>query len=208
MGPLWPVPVADSGSKTSSPDVSVAAGALALTVGWFVLATRQPLLVIHRWTAILLTLCRGVGTGEYRGLAGCSECGRLVVPVESEMRNCLQSRGPWNGRSGWVLTIVAAVFASPLVAQETSEARPAGQFLKKVFKDEQGSHQYQVFLPAGYDAEKRYPTILYLHGSDECGRDGVKQVQIGLGPLVRARADKFPFIVVFPQCETIRGRRR
>ena len=123
------------------------------------------------------------------------------------MRNRLQSRGPWNGRSGWVLTIVAAVFASPLVAQETSEARPAGQFLKKVFKDEQGSHQYQVFLPAGYDAEKRYPTILYLHGSDECGRDGVKQVQIGLGPLVRARADKFPFIVVFPQCETIRGRR-
>ncbi|MED5401784.1 MAG: hypothetical protein VX669_15450, partial [Planctomycetota bacterium] len=123
------------------------------------------------------------------------------------MRNRLQSRGPWNGRSGWVLTIVAAVFASPLVAQEGAETRPTGQFLKKVFKDEQGSHHYQVFLPVGYDAKKRYPTILYLHGSDECGRDGVKQVQIGLGPLVRARADKFPFIVVFPQCETIQGRR-
>lgn len=123
------------------------------------------------------------------------------------MQSRLQSRGPWNGRSGWVLAIAVGLLVSPLGAQETSEAAPEGQFLKKVFKDGQGAHKYQVFLPAGYDAQKRYPTILYLHGSDECGRDGVKQVEIGLGPLVRARADKFPFIVVFPQCETVQGRR-
>mgnify|MGYP002020987877 FL=1 len=35
----------------------------------------------------------------------------------------------------------------------------------------------------------------------------MKPVQIGLGPYVRARSAKYPFIVIFPQCETTRGRR-
>lgn len=113
------------------------------------------------------------------------------------------------GRLGWCLPLVAVVvfLVSPLVAQETAEPESKGQFLKKVYEDDQGSHRYQVFLPADYDKQKQYPTILYLHGSDECGRDGEKQVQVGLGPLARSRAADFPFIVVFPQCETTRDHR-
>ncbi|GIS58595.1 MAG: hypothetical protein CM1200mP2_08200 [Planctomycetaceae bacterium] len=86
---------------------------------------------------------------------------------------------------------------APLQARQQSDEAPKGRFLKKVYEDDQGTHQYQVFLPAGYDRQKRYPTILYLHGADECGRDGVKPVQIGLGPYVRARSADYPFIVIF-----------
>ncbi len=109
---------------------------------------------------------------------------------------------PW-----WLALGVIALCVAPLQAQQQSDETPKGRFLKKVYEDDQGTHQYQVFLPAGYDKQKRYPTILYLHGADECGRDGVKPVQIGLGPYVRARLADYPFIVIFPQCETTRGRR-
>ena len=112
-------------------------------------------------------------------------------------------------RPGWSVPLVALAlcFNSALPAQDAAESEPQGRFLKKVYEDEQGSHKYQVFLPAGYDKQKQYPTILYLHGSEDCGRDGVKQVRSGLGPFVRARAAEYPFIVVFPQCETTQGRR-
>ncbi|MDP7274218.1 MAG: prolyl oligopeptidase family serine peptidase [Planctomycetaceae bacterium] len=112
-----------------------------------------------------------------------------------------------------VVMAVTATWLSVVSAQEKvsqgqeREERPAGRFVAKVYKDGDGTHKYQVFLPAGYDANRRYPVIMYLHGADECGRDGIKPTQIGLGPYVRARAAEFPFLVVFPQCETTRGRR-
>ena len=125
------------------------------------------------------------------------------------MLSRFQARGRKFGRLRWCLPLVAVVLflVSPLLAQEASEVPSKGRFLHKVYEDDRGNHRYQVFLPADYDKRMRYPTILYLHGSDECGRDGLKPVQIGLGPYVRARAAEFPFIVVFPQCETTRGLR-
>ena len=106
----------------------------------------------------------------------------------------------------WIL-VLAVCSGDLLPAQEADDSpkKPTGQFLSRVFEDAEGAHRYQVFLPAGYDKRKRYPTILYLHGAEECGRDGLKPVQVGLGPFVRARATEFPCIVVFPQCETTSG---
>ena len=122
-------------------------------------------------------------------------------------------RFPADGRRliwpGWSVPLVALAlcFTSPLFAQDATESEPQGRFLKRVYEDDQGSHKYQVFLPAGYDKQKKYPTILYLHGSEDCGPDGAKQIRAGLGPYVRARAAEYPFIVVFPQCETTEGLR-
>lgn len=61
------------------------------------------------------------------------------------------------------------------------------------------SHRYQVFVPARSTADSKPPVILFLHGSGERGDDGVKPTQSGLGPYLRAHAESFPAIVVFPQ---------
>jgi predicted peptidase len=60
------------------------------------------------------------------------------------------------------------------------------------------SHRYQVWVPSNYDASKKWPAILFLHGSGERGEDGNRQTVVGLGPAL-GKLDP-PAIVVFPQC--------
>jgi poly(3-hydroxybutyrate) depolymerase len=90
--------------------------------------------------------------------------------------------------------------------QQESQAPAEGQFVPRVFKDAAGEHKYQVFVPAHYANDKKWPVILYLHGAGERGSDGVLQTTVGLGPFAKERAATFPFIVVFPQCEDTQGR--
>jgi len=61
------------------------------------------------------------------------------------------------------------------------------------------THRYRVFVPSHRTGSEKPPVVLFLHGSGERGSDGVKPTQSGLGPYVRAHADTFPAIVVFPQ---------
>lgn len=79
-------------------------------------------------------------------------------------------------------------------------------FQSKTFKDADGDHRYAVFVPKGYSAEKKWPVMLFLHGAGERGTDGVLQTKIGIGPVLKKRADSFPFIVVMPQCEDLSAR--
>lgn len=61
--------------------------------------------------------------------------------------------------------------------------------------------QYLLYLPKGYDAAsgKRWPLMLFLHGSGERGNDVWKVAVHGPPKLVRQGKD-FPFILVAPQC--------
>jgi predicted peptidase len=60
--------------------------------------------------------------------------------------------------------------------------------------------KYQVCLPAGYDASKAMPLILFLHGSGEQGDDGAKQSSVGIGPAIKANPAAWaPFITLLPQ---------
>ncbi len=60
---------------------------------------------------------------------------------------------------------------------------------------------YRLLLPENYDATKKYPLILFLHGSGERGSDNEAQLVHGsnffLSDSVRK---KYPAIVIFPQC--------
>jgi predicted peptidase len=60
---------------------------------------------------------------------------------------------------------------------------------------------YLLFLPKGYEAkgEKRWPLILFLHGSGERGTNVWKVATHGPPKNVTSHPD-FPFIVVSPQC--------
>jgi predicted peptidase len=60
--------------------------------------------------------------------------------------------------------------------------------------------RYVVYVPRDYTPDKKWPVILFLHGSGERGTDGLKQSQVGLGTAVRLYPERYPAIVVMPQC--------
>jgi len=60
--------------------------------------------------------------------------------------------------------------------------------------------KYLVFLPKKYaQTKKKWPLILFLHGSGERGENLEKVKVHGLPKIVDAKPD-FPFVVVSPQC--------
>src|SRR5258706_15472257 len=60
---------------------------------------------------------------------------------------------------------------------------------------------YLLYLPRDYDAKsgKRWPLILFLHGSGERGTNVWKVTTHGPPKLVK-QGKEFPFIIVSPQC--------
>lgn len=58
--------------------------------------------------------------------------------------------------------------------------------------------RYVVYVPACYDPAKPIPTIIFLNGMGECGRDGWRQC-FHFGNAIMLDAEKWPFIVIFPQ---------
>lgn len=103
------------------------------------------------------------------------------------------------------LSLASQGFAQ-VPAVKTAPAASQGEFVNRVFKDENGEHKYVVFVPANYTADKKWPTILFLHGACNRGTDGRSQLVSGLAPTIRLHMSDYPFIVVFPQCEDTKSR--
>jgi pimeloyl-ACP methyl ester carboxylesterase len=63
-------------------------------------------------------------------------------------------------------------------------------------------YKFQVYLPAEWkrDDGKHWPIILFLHGRGERGSEGLWQTQVGLPQAVRDHPERWPFIIVIPQC--------
>ncbi|MFD2919074.1 alpha/beta hydrolase-fold protein [Terrimonas rubra] len=60
---------------------------------------------------------------------------------------------------------------------------------------------YRILLPQNFDANKKYPLVLFLHGRGESGTDNEKQLVHGAKLfLADSNRNNFPAIVVFPQC--------
>ncbi|HYV26769.1 MAG TPA: phospholipase, partial [Candidatus Eisenbacteria bacterium] len=68
-------------------------------------------------------------------------------------------------------------------------------------KAQSAKMDYLLFLPTGYEAnaKKRWPLILFLHGSGERGTNIWKVATHG-PPKGMKNLDEFPFIIVSPQC--------
>lgn len=61
------------------------------------------------------------------------------------------------------------------------------------------SRNYAVYKPPGYDPNRAYPTILFLHGLFEGGNDGKAMTKVGIGPAIYKHPDWFKCVVVFAQ---------
>lgn len=97
-----------------------------------------------------------------------------------------------------IVPILMPMLLAATTACSTMPHESTATFVARSQRDALGLHRYQVFVPARADRDAM-PVILFLHGSGERGDDGDKQTAVGLGPHVRARADDFPALVVFPQ---------
>jgi predicted peptidase len=75
----------------------------------------------------------------------------------------------------------------------------------RVFKNAQDETLlYRLFVPGNYDAKKKYPLVLYLHGGGGRGTDNLKQIQGGNGYLIdfftkTESQSRYPSLVVAPQ---------
>ena len=86
------------------------------------------------------------------------------------------------------------------------QARPAPPqdtgFLNRRITLNGVTYRFQVYLPEEWrrDDGKQWPIILSLHGRVERGSEGMWQTQVGIAEAVRSHPDRWPFIVVMPQC--------
>lgn len=95
---------------------------------------------------------------------------------------------------------IAATLLMSLVGCATTPDPAAGRFESRSVTVDGHVSRYQVFVPAdAVRAAGPLPVVLFLHGSGERGRDGMKQTKAGIGPYLREHASTFPALVVLPQ---------
>jgi predicted peptidase len=92
-------------------------------------------------------------------------------------------------------TRTSGAAAAPANGQQAEWATPATLTLSATLR-------HWLYLPPGYaeKPEQRWPLIVFLHGSGERGQELGKVKAHGLPKLIEA-GQKFPAIVVSPQCE-------
>lgn len=80
-------------------------------------------------------------------------------------------------------------------------AQNLSAYEKHLFIQNSDTLPYRLLLPENYDAGKKYPLILFLHGSGERGNDNELQLVHGAKFFLKDDVrKKFPAIIVFPQC--------
>jgi predicted esterase len=108
------------------------------------------------------------------------------------------------------IALVLACCAVPATAANSGAKTPPTRpeplqetgFLNRRIELHGVTYRFQVYLPEEWrrDDHKQWPIILFLHGRGERGTEGMWQTQIGLPQAVRDHPDRWPFIVVMPQC--------
>ena len=102
-----------------------------------------------------------------------------------------------------------AIAAPPAVDVTAAKPHPANPqppqdtgFLNRRIVLNGTTYRFQVYLPEEWrrDDGKHWPIILFLHGRGERGSEGMWQTQIGIAEAVRNHPDRWPFVIVMPQC--------
>lgn len=88
---------------------------------------------------------------------------------------------------------------SPLAVAEIKPGDANARFEKRDFAD--GKLPYRLLKPRAYEANKKYPLVIFLHGAGERGSDNMKQLVHGMGQFASDEVmEKYPAFVAAPQC--------
>lgn len=107
------------------------------------------------------------------------------------------------------LLLLLCLVAAPLAARAAAKGRhPRPEmpqetgFLNRSIELSGVTYRYQVYLPEEWrrDDGRLWPIILFLHGRGERGSEGMWQTQVGLPEAVRDHPERWPFVIVMPQC--------
>ena len=94
------------------------------------------------------------------------------------------------------LLIFSACICVCISAQAQKEAYEKHWYIKGT-----DTLPYRLLLPKNYDASKKYPLVLFLHGAGERGSDNEAQLTHGWKVFLQDSVrEKYQAIVVFPQC--------
>ena len=89
--------------------------------------------------------------------------------------------------------LLAFAVTSAFAADEAYETR--------TFESADGRLPYRILKPAGFDAAKKYPLVILLHGAGERGDDNKAQLKWGGALFSDAKTqEKYPAFVLVPQC--------
>jgi len=75
-------------------------------------------------------------------------------------------------------------------------------FLDRIVRIGAETYRYQVYVPSEWTKSRKWPVVLFLHGAGERGQDGLAQTQVGIATAIRQHPDRFPCVVVMPQCRS------
>lgn len=98
--------------------------------------------------------------------------------------------------------LVACLLALCVPAVTTASAAPPpadGPFQIRHLRVKGETMTWAAWLPPGYDRARAWPCIVFLNGSGECGTDGLRQLEQGIGPELLAHPERWPFVVLLPQ---------
>jgi predicted peptidase len=99
-----------------------------------------------------------------------------------------------------ILPAIACLFCASAMAAGVS----VDDFLARDDTNAKGvKMSYRLFVPKNYDAKKKYPLVVFLHGSGERGADNKAQIVRDNGILQwlsPANQAKYPCLLMAPQC--------
>jgi poly(3-hydroxybutyrate) depolymerase len=96
----------------------------------------------------------------------------------------------------------AARAAASKAHQDRRQPPQETGFLNRTIELNGATYHFQVYLPEEWrrDDGRLWPIILSLHGRGERGSDGMWQTQVGVAEAVRDHPERWPFVIVMPQC--------
>lgn len=102
-----------------------------------------------------------------------------------------------------VVCVIAAVGGCATSRVKGTSMRTEGiatGFINKTMQVNGVTRAYVVYVPPNYTPDKAWPLIVFLHGMGERGSDGLQQTQVSIATAIRWHVDRFPCLVVMPQC--------
>jgi predicted peptidase len=85
--------------------------------------------------------------------------------------------------------------------EEPDEKPPFDLEAEKYQYGKVGDMPYRILMPRNYNPTLKYPLVIFLHGMGESGSDNERQLTWGASLFqVDSVREKYPAIVIFPQC--------
>jgi predicted peptidase len=100
--------------------------------------------------------------------------------------------------------LLACMLAGGWIAPMTKPTQAADAkdlFEARTFRGTAGELKYRLLKPKDYNANRKYPVVIFFHGAGERGDDNAKQLVHGMGNFASDEIrQKYPAFVVAPQC--------